>query len=266
MADEEVVKQEELPLADKPADEPVVDAKPDEAAVEVAAEETPAEAKPAENEKPAEPDKPDWKERELKAKHRQNQELKRQLAEEKAAREAAEALAAKFNQTPANNGSTQVPVDEVERRAQQLVQQQRYIEDCNKAAQAGEKSFGADWKSAIENLELKGGFDEQTMRGILATARKHGTEAPAKILYELGKDPNRYDALMALPYEERIIEMADLVRTATPKPVSSAPAPVSTVGGKAAPAGKTLSDGLDDDQWFAIRRAQRLKKFKDSHI
>lgn len=263
MADEEVVKQEELPLADKPADEPVIEAKADETPPEVAAEETPAEAKP----EPVEERKPDdWMPKELKAKHRQVQDLKRQVAEEKAAREAAEALAAKFNQTPANNVTSSVPVDEVEKRAQQLVQQQRYIEDCNKAAQAGEKSFGADWKSAIENLELKGGFDEQTMRGILATAKKHGSDAPAKVLYELGKDPNRYDALMALPYEERIIEMADLVRTAPSKPVSNAPAPVSTVGGKATPVGKTLSDGLDDDQWFAIRRAQRLKKFKDSHI
>ena len=104
------------------------------------------------------------------------------------------------------------------------------------------------------------------MRGILATARKHGTEAPAKILYELGKDPNRYDALMAMSYEERIIEMADLVRAAPSKPVSSAPAPVSPVGGKAAPAGVTLSDGLDDDKWFAIRRAQKLKAFKEKHL
>lgn len=258
MAEEEL-KQEELPLVD---DKPI----PEET-VEVAAEETPAEV--TEPEKPTEPEKKpdDWMPKELKAKHRQNQELKRQLAEEKNAREAAEALAAKFNQTPSTVVSPQsVPADEVEKRAQQIVQQQTYIEACNKAAQAGEKSFGTDWKGAIENLELKGGFDEQTMRGILATARKHGTEAPAKILYELGKDPNRYDELMAMSYEERIIEMADLVRQPTTKQVSSAPAPVAAIGGKAAPAGKTLSDGLDDDQWFAIRRAEKLKAYKAKHL
>ncbi len=262
MADEEV-KQEELPLVEQPT-EPVVEATSKETPVEVKAEETPAEVK---TEQPAEPEpeKPDWKERELKAKHRQNQELKRQLAEATSAREAAEALAAKFNQTPQPSLQTTVPADEVEKRAQQLVVQQRYMEDCNKAAQAGEKSFGAEWKSAIENLELKGGFDEQTMRGILATARKHGTDAPAKILYELGKDPNRYDALMALSYEERILEMADIVKQPAQPKISSAPAPVSTVGGKAAPATATLSDGLDDDKWYAIRMAQKRKKFESQH-
>ena len=176
-------------------------------------------------------------------------------------------MAARFNQkTEEARAPQSVPADEVEKRAQQLVTQQRYIEDCNKAAQAGEKSFGADWKSAIENLELKGGFDEQTMRGILATAKKHGADAPAKVLFELGKDPNRYDALMALPYEERIIEMADLVRAPTSKTVSSAPAPVSTIGGKAAPAGATLADGLDDDKWYAIRKAQKMKRWEANQL
>lgn len=259
MAEEEL-KQEELPLVDEKPAEAVPDKV--EETVEVAAEETPAEVKEPE----AEPEKPDWRDKELKAKHRQNKDLERRLAEERNAREAAEAINAKFNQGKQEAAPPgYVPATEVSRLAAEERAKEKYIEQCNIAANAGEKTFGADWKEAIENLELKGGFDEQTMRGILATARRHGTEAPAKILFELGKDPNRYDALMALPYEERIIEMADLVRQPATKTVSSAPAPVAAIGGKAAPAGKTLSDGQTDDEWYSVRMGQKRKRWESRH-
>src|ERR1017187_10435382 len=240
-------KQEELPLATA-----------EEAKTEEPVEVKTEEPKPEEP-KPEEP-KLDWKDKELKAKHRQLQEAKRREAELQRRAEAAEALASKFNQKveslPEFKPSV-VPADQVEKRAQELLSQQKYLEDCNKAARDGEDKYKTDWKDAVYNLEMLGGFDQDTMNGILAS------DDPAKALYELGKNPDNYHRIMELPVPRRIIEIGKLsMQSTSPKKVSEAPAPVNPVGGRAAPAATTLDDKMDDDKWFATRRAQRRAKWE----
>lgn len=249
MADEEVKPveevteqktetQEELPLAAEAEKEPE--------AVAAAEEPKPEPVK--------EEPKPDWRDKELKAKHRKQKELERALEEERQKRMAAEALAAKFNQVPETPPSTE---DEVKRKAQELVAQERYIENCNKADARGKETYKESWGEAVANLEMLGGFDTQTMNGLLAT------DDPSKVLFELGKNPDRYHQLMALPYERRIIEMGKIAMAPSSKSVSSAPAPVTPVGGRAAPASQTVTDDMDDDKWYAIRGAQKLKRWQE---
>jgi len=261
MADEEVKPIEEVKPEEPKQEEPAQEELPLAAAEETPKEEPAIEAKaeePKPEEKPAEEPKPDWKEKELKSKHRQLQEAKRREQELQAKLETQQALLAKFNQSQPDQIQT-VPADEVERKANELVAQRQYIENCNKAAQLGEKTYG-DWKSAIENLELLGGFDSPTMNGVLAT------DDPAKVLYELGKQPDHYHRIMALPYERRIIEMNKIAEKAMQaKPVSNAPAPVNPISGKAAPARETLRDEFDDDKWYQIRLAQKRQKWDREH-
>src|ERR1017187_5953485 len=129
-------KQEELPLV--VAD----DAKPEE--------EKPAEVIEAKAEEPKpEEIKLDWKDKELKAKHRQLQEAKRRETELQRRAEAAEALASKFNQKVDSLPEFQpsvVPANQVEKRAQELLAQQKYLEDCNKADFIGKDKYKDEWR------------------------------------------------------------------------------------------------------------------------
>ena len=264
MADEEVKANEEIPAVPTEASAEVpAEAKQEELPLAVAeeakTEEQPVEAK-AEEAKPEEP-KPDWREKELKAKHRQLQDAKRRESELQRELEAAKALAAKFNQSTERQpefAPNVVPVDQVEKRAQELIAQQRYLDDCNKTAQKGETLYGQGWKEAVSNLEMLGGFDQPTMNGALAT------DDPAKVLFELGKNPDHYHRIMEMPLERRIIEMSKLAMQPTQaKKVSEAPPPVNPVGGRAAPAAATLRDDMDDDTYHKIRMAQRAKRWEE---
>lgn len=229
----EVVAQAELPL------EPVEETPVAEVVAEPVVEETATETET----------KPDWKDRELKKKHAQIMEARRQLE----ARDA-EIAALKVGQPAPQNGA--LP-QEIEARARELVAQERYIENCNTANESGQKNYGVQWKSAVETLEQLGGFDIATMRGIMATG------AADKALYQLGKNPDEYHRIMDMPIERRIVEITKLTERAvvTPKAVSQAPAPVRTVGGTAAAAKTELNDKMDDDTWYAAAKARRAQKF-----
>ena len=131
MADEEVKPVEEQVTETPPAEEAKQEELPLAAATEETAEaEQPAEtaAEPEPVEPVVEEPKPDWKEKELKAKHRQLQDAKRRESEMQAKIEALEALAAKFNQTTQSEPAV-VPLDEVDRRAKEILAQQQYVEN-----------------------------------------------------------------------------------------------------------------------------------------
>ncbi len=146
---------------------------------------------------------------------------------------------------------------EVDAAADRKLATQRYNEDCNKAATEGEKAF-PDWKDAVSNLETLGGFDMETMNGILAS------DNPAKALYELGKNPENYHRIMELSPARRIIEIGKIAMAPVQaKKVSDAPPPVNPVGGRAAPVAATeITDKMDDDTAYAILKARRAKRFE----
>ena len=268
MPDEEVKPNEEIPAVPIETSEEVpAEAKQEElpldASQETKTEETVIEEPKAEEPKIEEP-KPDWKDKELKAKHRQLQEAKRREAELQRRAEAAEALASKFNQKVENLPEFQpsvVPADQVEKRAQELLSQQKYLDECNKTNSVGETKYKTDWKDVVSNLEMLGGFDQDTMNGILAS------DDPAKALYELGKNPDQYHRIMELPVPRRIIEIGKIaMQAASPKKVSEAPAPVTIVGGRAASApSNVLRDDMSDDEWFALSAKLSRKRWEEKN-
>ena len=77
-----------------------------------------------------------------------------------------------------------------------------------------------------------------------------------KILYQLGKNPDNAERILAMPPMQMGIELAKLT-TAAPaqKPVSKAPPPLSPVGG-AATVEPDFSK-MSDDEWFARERARK---------
>ena len=245
MADEEVVAEEIV--AEKPA-EVIQEELPLETTDEKPVEAEVIEAKAEEPEVIEEP-KPDWKDRELKKKHAQIMQARRELESKDA-----ELAALRAGKPP---DLSQIAPQEVEARARQIVDEQRYIENCNAANESGQKNYGSQWKAAVETLEQLGGFDIPTMRGIMATG------AADKALFQLGRNPDEYHRIMDLPIERRIVEITKLTEKAmvAPKQVSQAPAPVRPVGGTAAPAKTELNDKMSDDEWYAAAKAQRAKKF-----
>lgn len=215
---------------------------------------------------PAEP-KADWRDKEIKRKHaqlkakearetellRENEEL-RALAE-RATRPAAEAPAASdappAPATPRAAAAPAVDPTAVRTEAERIVAQQNYDKDCATAYESGAKAYGKEWDTSIERLKDLGGFDTETMVGLLAT------DNPAKVLHELGKNPDQYHRIMELPPAKRLNEMAKIASTQPPKPkISEAPAPVEPVGGRSSPDSLELRDDLTDEEWNRRRDAQ----------
>src|SRR5690606_25080477 len=139
----------------------------------------------------------------------------------------------------------QQPANEAERiqqEAQKLVQKQQFDERCNQTYTQGVSEF-QDFDSALQNLHLVG-ISPQALADITTMPDSH------KILYQLGKNPDNAERILAMSPMQMGIELAKL-STAAPaqKPVSKAPAPISPVGG-AASAEPDFSK-MSDDEWFA---------------
>lgn len=243
---------------------------------------TPPATDPPAASPPAAPVK-DWRDREIAAKHRQNLELKRRdderaarLAELERENDSLRAIAERRaataqgddNETPppapvrrpASNAPDQ---DAVKQEAQRLVAKETYDRDCNAAFKKGKSDYGEKWDAAVERLATLGGpegsIDIDTMVGILAT------DDPARVLFELGNNPDEYHRVMGLPPAKRLNEMAKIASApATKKQVSNAPAPVEPVGGRGAKVNDELDDKLSDDEWYARREAQKRKKWEAS--
>lgn len=246
----------------------------EEAAVQAAeaakvADEAKAQAE-LELEKPKEEPKPekDWRDKELAKKHAQIKEKERQLAEKEQRIKDLEDLAAKATQ-PRDDAGKFVPAEEVRHApasysqddvnaaAEKLRNAEKFNEACAAAEIRGKETYKDDFEKSVENIRLLGGFDPETMVGILAT------DDPSKVLYELGKNPDEYHRIMELTPAKRIAEMTKMAITPAAKPkLSEAPAPVDTVGGRGGAPANELRDDLSDDEWNRIRDQQELDRWK----
>lgn len=235
------------------------------AAVAKAADEAKAQAE-LELEKPEEkkPVEKDWRDKELGKKHAQLKERDRQLAEKEQRIKDLEAIAARV--PPAEGEQTEqraAPVAQpktddaaVQAAAVQLRNQEKFNEACVAAEIKGKEVYKEDFEKAVETIQTLGGFDPETMVGILAT------DDPSKVLYELGKNPNEYHRIMELTPAKRIAEMTKMALVAAPKPkLSEAPAPVEQVGGRGGGAPVELRDDLSDDEWNRIRDKQEAERW-----
>lgn len=244
-----------------------------EAQVEVPAEEAPVAAEAVsevtepESEVEASAGKPDWRDKELKRKHAKLKELERTLAERE--KEAADLRAIAEARPATIAAAPEAPVElprapqsmtpaQIQEAARQLREQERYQENLVKINQAGETAYKAEWAKALENLATLGVVEQDTMQAIL------GTDAPEKVLYELGKNPAEYQRIMDLPKNRQHTEFVKLsLKQEAPKPKpSSAPAPTEPIQARVQPSSE-LSDKDDDDTWYKKRAAMRSARRKE---
>jgi hypothetical protein len=217
-------------------------------------------------EKPEDKPKPekDWRDKELAKKHAKIKESERREAELQQRIKDLEALAE--SRTAPVEGDPPVRreaplaapkvdnTEAVKAEAQKLYQQDKFNEACLAAEAKGKEVYKDEFEKAVSTIQTLGGFDPDTMVGILAT------DDPSKILYELGKNPDEYHRIMELDPKKRIVEMTKMAMSAAPKPkLSDAPAPVDPVGGRGGSNDDNeLRDDLDDDEWN--RRRDRQEK------
>lgn len=249
---QEAPKPAEVVEQPKPEEPAAPEPKPAPISPELVAEEVPV---------------PDWRDKELKKKHAQNKEKDRQLAEkaqeladmrtllEQRVAAPAEGEPAPQRAAPVAPNPTQAQIQDA---ARQLREQERYQENLTKTNEAGEKAYGKDWGAALENLSTLGTVEEDVMTGILAT------DAPHKVLHDLGKNPAEMQRIMELPPARRQTEFVKLSLKETPKvPVSQAPAPTEPISGRVSPSAMP-SDNDDDETWYAKWHAMQEAKRKKS--
>lgn len=207
----------------------------------------------------------DWRDKELAKKHAQLKEKDRKEAELQQRIKDLEAIAARAQPVEGDTETRAAPVvptapkvdsDAVRAEAQKIVQQDKFNEACLAAENKGKEVYKEEFEKAVETIQTLGGFDAETMVGILAT------DDPSKVLYELGKNPDEYHRIMELTPAKRIAEMTKMAMVATPKPkLSNAPAPVEQVGGRGGATNSELRDDLSDDEWNAIRDRQEKERW-----
>lgn len=203
----------------------------------------------------------DWKDKELKRKHAQIKERDRELETIRKENEDLRALAAR---QPAKEGdepvkerpSANMSQAQIQEAAKQLRDQERYQDDLTRINADGEKNYKGEWAKSLENLATLGTVEMPVMQGILAT------DDPAKVLYELGKNPAEYQRIMELRPERRQTEFVKLSLKAVAKlRPSAAPEPVETVRGRVTPSVEP-QDSDTDEEWYKKWEARQVAKRK----
>jgi hypothetical protein len=124
-------------------------------------------------------------------------------------------------------------MDNVERRAAELVAQAQFNADCNKVAEAGKTAF-PDFEAALSNLRALGALTDQNLQLIVET----GAEEGARLLYELGADPAEAEKFLALPPSRFAIELGK--RTAAKPAKAAAAGPPLLQSNRPAPSFATI--------------------------
>lgn len=163
---------------------------------------------------------------------------------------------------PAGGYKTQAEFDAaVQQEANARAAQAREVEAINSFNRAcddvynkGVETYKGDFEAAVQNLQNVGAMNKDILDMVLAT------DDPAKVLLDLGANPDRAAELIALPPAKRAVEIAKLSVAApaakkTPDPISKAPPPIRPIEGSAR-VSADLKDDDDDATWFAKREAQ----------
>jgi hypothetical protein len=205
--------------------------------------------------------KPDWRDFEIKTKHRQlkarDDELARIRDENKRLQELADAAAkGKEQPTPPDNRrfyrSEEEYQADLKREAGEQAAQQLMATRMSSAQSEGIKQYGADkWGQIVERLQTLGAFTPEQFQQVMVT------DNPTKVIYELGNKPEEYQRIMAMDPYSRANELAKLAIAKPPLArVSAAPPPVNPVDQRGAPASATeLTDDLPEDEWHRRRNA-----------
>jgi hypothetical protein len=220
---------------------------------------------------------PDWADKKLREAAFSEREAKRKAKELEAeierlragsqpaptAPNAADTAAASANAPAGGYGS---PADfnaavqaEASRRAQNEAAQRAEADfnaACNNVWNKGSEAYKGDFQQAVANLQSVGVMNRDVLDLVLAT------EDPAKVLFDLGSDPDKASALLDMSPAKRAVEIAKLAVAPvkkTPDPLSNAPAPVRPVEGGARVMGEPRDED-DDATYFAKRVAQKRER------
>lgn len=241
-----------------------------EAGVATEGEEGVAEAGAKEGEEaPAKPKQKPWWQKRI-------DEVTREKHEERRAREALQAqLEAVTTRRTADAAKPEGEAEEprltaadVERlaeekaqtRAREIATNRAYDEACNSAFEKGVAEVGEDeFQAAVKTLQTVAG--DRYNANVLPIAMQ--TDAPHKVLFALGSDPDEAERILSLPPVRMAIEMDRLAMArGKGKAVSKAPAPIRTVETNGTLPGG-LSDALKDEEWIERRNKQVAERDRD---
>lgn len=257
---------------------PVVEPEPAAANGEDAEEETTsdgAEGGEAEPETPKKDQPPEWVRKRLGALSAQrNAEAERAAAAEARAA-AAEALLAAQGLKPdgETEGEAPKPKDrvytqaeleaEATKRAESIALANAFDAQCNTLFEKGAKDYGeAAFDANLQNLRDVGVISRDDL-GFVRDALE--TEAPEKVLFHLGQNPDEALKIAGLSPTKRAVALDRLAvqlsteKPKVPKPVSKAPAPIAPVGSGRSAKEIDISDpNISDEDFF--REMERLDR------
>lgn len=210
----ESVSQDAVPETEI-AQTPAIDTAPD-----TGNEPTPEPVEPVAE--PATPKQQPWFQKRI-------DELTREKYEERRKAERLESELRKIQQPPENVpqvAAGTIPVEEVERRAAEIVEQRTFVAACNEVADVGLAKY-PDFQQAVKNYEMIGGVPPEFLKAVTSLGKEDG----AKVYYDLGIDPDRASRILALPPVQMAMEVAKLAFSpAKPvAPVSRVPPPITPI-------------------------------------
>lgn len=180
-------------------------------------------------EQPQETPKPktDWAQRRI-------DQLTREKYEERRQREAAVAELAQYRQPTEQNSPAPQDIDSlVEQRATEKLAAQSFNDACNRVFKAGVDA-DPNFEANLRTLQSVGEIKREFLEVIADMDDGH------KVLNHLGANPDEADVILSLPPLKQARALAKLEaslgKPASAAPVSKAPAPITPVGSKAAPA------------------------------
>lgn len=170
--------------------------------------------------------------------------------------------------TPAATGLTQADVDRLAgEKAAQIAAQAEFNRQCNEVAVKGQETFGKDpfmaRVSALQKLaDPQDPASVASYNQFLSAVLE--TEAPEKVIFDLGADLDEASRLMGLSPVRMATAVAKLA-AAKDATVSGAPKPITPIGSRGPshedidPTDADKSDGLDTATWMKRREAQLAK-------
>lgn len=195
-----------------------------------------------------------WFQKRIDELTRQRHEAERQLAAERAELARLRAGAQPQQQQPAPPPGY-VPAELVQAKAAELLEQTRFVEECNAVAATGSEKF-PDFSEAVDNISRLVDRTEQ-LNPLLQAVTELGREDGARVYYELGKNPEKAAALLAMPPAKMAVALARMAATpAKPVAVTKAPEPIRPIGS----GGVRNSGPPDDPREYARWREEQLAK------
>lgn len=151
-----------------------------------------------------------------------------------------------------------VPAAEVEKRAAEIVAENRFVESCNSTYYHGVAKY-PDFADAAKTYGLLGEIPEDFLQAITSLGEDDG----ARVYYELGKNPDNAARVLKLPPTKMAMEIAKMAYTKTassPRPVSKAPAPIEPITSSRARTDAEPDEVKEPKAWMDWFQKQRLAR------